>query len=228
MTRKPGRPPNLSSKADRASLDRFRQVVAVEVERIGCDMSELDEILRGIPYRHALSRNAYAAPPRWIEVQILETLRNEPTRRLPSAGPGKEVKGDIQLCYVSSATRFIGKSELLELLDASRERNSKLGVTGVLLYRAGTFMQILEGPESIVDRVFAKITRDARHRGMLTLLRRQVKERAFADWSMAYREMSDGESGELLDAGKRTDALDKASLPPLVGTLIAEFKRINR
>ena len=56
----------------------------------------------------------------------------------------------FHLVYVSSAVRPFSKSELVELLNVTRDNNSRLGVTGMLLYRDGNFMQVLEGGEPVV------------------------------------------------------------------------------
>lgn len=136
--------------------------------------------------------------------------------------PSKE----IILCYVSSATEEFCDSKLLKMLEKSRDNNSAVGVTGVLLHRKGTFMQILEGPETAVDRIFSRIMNDSRHTGVLKLLRREVSERAFRDWSMGFRELSESQAREIQTASSCPHP--KEELPRLVEKLVSEFKRINR
>jgi len=43
------------------------------------------------------------------------------------------------LLYVSTATHLMEDSELLDLLEESREKNKRLSITGMLLYCEGTF-----------------------------------------------------------------------------------------
>ena len=50
----------------------------------------------------------------------------------------------VSLSYVSSAVRKLDDHELLEVLRVARKNNERLGVTGMLLYHDGNFMQILE------------------------------------------------------------------------------------
>ena len=50
-----------------------------------------------------------------------------------------------QLIYLSSATEMFTKEKLLALLEQSRPNNARLGITGILLYSNGNFMQTLEG-----------------------------------------------------------------------------------
>ena len=58
--------------------------------------------------------------------------------------------GLITVAYVSSATHLMTEDELAAILDVSRERNARDGITGLLLYSDGDFIQVLEGPEAPV------------------------------------------------------------------------------
>jgi hypothetical protein len=94
------------------------------------------------------------------------------------------------LVYVSSAVRPFSPSELTDLLAKCHENNAKLGITGMLLYKDGNFMQVLEGEEEAVRTLYAKIGHDPRHRGLLTLLQGPLAERQFPDWSMGFRDLN--------------------------------------
>ena len=91
-----------------------------------------------------------------------------------------------QLVYSSVETVEFDEESLLELLGLARTKNSKLGVTGMLLYAEGTFLQVLEGEEDVVEALFAKIERDPRHTDTRLLLRTDVEEPSFGDWSMGF------------------------------------------
>jgi hypothetical protein len=54
------------------------------------------------------------------------------------------VRAIFHLVYFSSATKECTKPELQKLLDEARKKNTKLGVTGMLLYKDGNFMQVLK------------------------------------------------------------------------------------
>lgn len=97
---------------------------------------------------------------------------------------------DLQaLVYVSSATRLLSADELKHLLECARERNATEKVTGVLLYSHGKFMQYLEGPEAGLNKVYDVIKADAKHEGIIELVRESIASREFADWSMAFRDI---------------------------------------
>jgi hypothetical protein len=97
----------------------------------------------------------------------------------------------FSLVYVSSAAREFSERDLVELLERSRAKNQRLGITGMLLYKDGNFIQALEGQAEAVDGLFTVIRRDPRHRDVIRLVRREIKEREFADWSMGFRNLSD-------------------------------------
>jgi hypothetical protein len=81
------------------------------------------------------------------------------------------------------------KDELTALLEKSRENNIALGITGILLYKDGNFMQALEGDEETVRALSSKIAQDPRHRGFIQLYSRSIKERSFADWAMGFYDL---------------------------------------
>jgi hypothetical protein len=97
----------------------------------------------------------------------------------------------FHLVYVSSAVKPFSKAELVELLKEARENNERLDVTGMLLYRDGNFMQVLEGEEPVVRDLYAKIERDPRHEGGIILLEETLKRRQFGEWSMGFRDLND-------------------------------------
>ena len=97
----------------------------------------------------------------------------------------------LSLIYVSSATELLSPEQLLSLLETSRRNNNRDGITGMLLYKDGNFMQALEGEENTIHRLHAKILRDTRHGGVLTLLEKVIPERQFGGWSMGFQNLAD-------------------------------------
>ena len=91
-----------------------------------------------------------------------------------------------QLVYASAATHSMDEEELAQILGSARENNGALGITGMLLYHEGSFLQVLEGEKSAVEALFAKIEKDERHTETLVLLRADVEERSFRRWSMGF------------------------------------------
>ena len=84
-------------------------------------------------------------------------------------------------------------SQVEQILVSARTNNSKVGVTGALLFNEGLFAQVLEGPIDEVERIFEKIQRDQRHSDVTVLQSGMAESRSFPDWSMAFTSTS-GES----------------------------------
>lgn len=89
-----------------------------------------------------------------------------------------------QVVYASRARVVCDAAFLGGLLEKARAHNASVGVSGVLLYHAGAFLQVLEGPPDAVATLYAKIERDKRHDRVIILQRRLVSERSFGEWSM--------------------------------------------
>lgn len=96
-----------------------------------------------------------------------------------------------QLIYVSSATRELSDSELDEILDVSLRLNQPKEITGMLLYSRGSFMQVLEGEQAVVEETYARICRDVRHHGVIQLMNEPVPAREFASWRMGFRRLTE-------------------------------------
>ncbi|MGD0961733.1 MAG: BLUF domain-containing protein [Methylomonas sp.] len=97
----------------------------------------------------------------------------------------------IYLIYISSASKRFSEDELVDLLSKSREKNTKLGVTGMLLYKDGNFLQVLEGEETAVMKLFGAIKANSNHQGVTILDKGELAERQFGDWSMGFRNLND-------------------------------------
>jgi hypothetical protein len=95
------------------------------------------------------------------------------------------------LVYVSSATTAFSDADLATLLEKSQRANALRDISGMLLYRDGNFMQLLEGEKHAVDALFKKIALDSRHAGAIMMLSGDVETRSFPDWSMAFRNLND-------------------------------------
>lgn len=97
----------------------------------------------------------------------------------------------FSLVYASEATAALTDQQLDALLAVSRANNARAGVTGMLLYKEGTFMQALEGDERTVRKAFRRIGRDNRHTGVRLLSAKEVPVRQFGEWTMGYRRVSE-------------------------------------
>ena len=88
--------------------------------------------------------------------------------------------------YLSSAVGLFSVLGMRQLLTKCRANNSRLGVTGILLYNFGNFFQILEGDDDKVTMVYQKICHDPRHQGIIQLFNEPVEKKSFPDWSIGF------------------------------------------
>ncbi|MBK8479463.1 MAG: BLUF domain-containing protein [Opitutaceae bacterium] len=100
----------------------------------------------------------------------------------------------IQLAYVSSSVGLFSSADLASILSVSREKNRRLGITGMLVYKEGNVLQILEGERTAVVALFTTICKDRRHDGVIKLYQRQIAERDF-EWSLGSQDLSAQELG---------------------------------
>ena len=99
----------------------------------------------------------------------------------------------LSLIYVSTSVKLLNDEELLDILKISRENNSSKDVTGLLLYKGGNFMQVLEGPDEAVEALYEKIKADPRHKDVNVLSREQISARQFPAWEMAFQNLDNPE-----------------------------------
>ena len=96
----------------------------------------------------------------------------------------------IQLAYVSTATRLMSTESLTELLDQARLFNGDHDITGMLLYKDRSFLQVLEGEEDVLVPLYDRIRRDQRHEKVKTLYMRDVPARDFPNWTMGFKNLN--------------------------------------
>jgi hypothetical protein len=90
----------------------------------------------------------------------------------------------VRLLYASRAAHAMSEAELQAILRSSREHNPATGLTGLLCYSDGIFIQVLEGGRDAVNARYKAIVDDARHRDVIILSYEEIGERHFAGWSM--------------------------------------------
>ena len=103
----------------------------------------------------------------------------------------------VNLIYASFALELMSEAELLNVLTKSRDNNARLDITGMLLYRRGSFLQVLEGDKRVVDDLFKVIARDPRHYRITRLQERSVTKREFENWSMGFANLDSVDSATI-------------------------------
>ncbi|RZK90944.1 MAG: BLUF domain-containing protein [Hymenobacter sp.] len=90
------------------------------------------------------------------------------------------------IIYLSRATAPFSDEQLQALLEEARLHNAANELTGMLLYGNDQFLQVLEGERGRVQAIYERIGQDPRHHNVTLFADKQINERAFSGWSMAY------------------------------------------
>jgi len=97
----------------------------------------------------------------------------------------------IRVTYISQATEPLSADGLLGLLTQCHRNNTAKGLTGMLLFGNGTFLQSIEGERAIVDPLIERISQDPRHRNVNILRRDEITERQYSEWSMGFERVTE-------------------------------------
>lgn len=90
----------------------------------------------------------------------------------------------IQLIYRSLSSLSFSAEELTQFGRELSAKNQNLQVSGYLLYDGAYFLQVLEGEESSVDRIYSAVCKDLRHRNIVLLLRDPIPRTHFDGFRM--------------------------------------------
>ena len=91
----------------------------------------------------------------------------------------------VRLLYVSRAVDTTPVA-IEAILTQSRQHNPASGITGVLCYGGGIFLQAIEGGRSTVSELYGHIQRDVRHKDVELLAFEEITERRFGGWTMGH------------------------------------------
>ena len=89
----------------------------------------------------------------------------------------------VRLLY---ASRAVDPSPAVvnSILASARQHNQANGVTGILVYGGGIFMQAIEGGRQAISDLYGTIQRDTRHQDVVLLHYEEIVERRFSAWTM--------------------------------------------
>jgi hypothetical protein len=93
------------------------------------------------------------------------------------------------IIYASSAVVRLSQNQLLDLLKISRVNNEARSLSGMLLYRDGLYLQLLEGSRDEITKLLIKLRKDPRHTDIRVLRQGELRKRLFPEWSMAYKNL---------------------------------------
>ena len=126
----------------------------------------------------------------------------------------------VRLLYCSRAVDT--SAEAIEsILTQSRQHNAQLGITGILCYGDGIFLQCIEGGRMQVSDLFGSIQKDPRHKDVALLHYEEIFERRFGGWSMGQVNLSKINHAILLKYSEKPE-LDPYSVSGKVSLALLE------
>ena len=96
-------------------------------------------------------------------------------------------------------------AEVNDILTTSRANNERDGITGALMFNAGCFAQVLEGPLDVVEVAFERIQQDDRHSEVSLLAMEPIATRSFPNWAMGFVGLSDHDAARFADVATASD-----------------------
>jgi hypothetical protein len=126
----------------------------------------------------------------------------------------------VRLLYASRA--IDSNPDAIEaILNQSRNYNPTCGITGILCYGGGIFLQAIEGGRMPVSELYGHIQRDNRHKDVVLLHYEEITERRFGGWTMGQVNMSKINTNILLKYAEKPE-LDPYSVSGKVSLALLE------
>ena len=98
-----------------------------------------------------------------------------------------------QIIYTSAASPHLTAIVMRNIAIKARAQNEALGITGILLFKDGGILQVLEGEKDAVQSLYQKIASDSSHTNLTKLIDHAAKRREFPQWSMGFRMVEESE-----------------------------------
>jgi len=126
----------------------------------------------------------------------------------------------VRLLYASRAIDT-SPDAIEAILAQSRQHNPECGITGILCYGGGIFLQAIEGGRMAVSELYGHIQKDARHKDVVLLHYEEISERRFGGWTMGQVNMSRINASILLKYAEKPE-LDPYSVSGKVSLALLE------
>lgn len=123
-----------------------------------------------------------------------------------------------QIVYTSKATNKFNAVDLVEIVQVAARDNPSRDITGFLLFRNGTFMQLIEGPRENLMKLLDKLGSDPRHTDIRIEMDMPISQRHYPNWKMKRLPADSSEAVAELNAENATRGT--GSVPGCVGKFL--------
>ncbi|MBS0967243.1 diguanylate phosphodiesterase [Acetobacter okinawensis] len=107
------------------------------------------------------------------------------------------------LVYRSKKLVDFSELDFHDLNNSAQKKNIKNGITGVLLYDGNYFLQILEGDEEQILKLYHLICMDSRHHNFVKIIETQIPLRYFTNLGMTFFDIREKSRDELISEIKK-------------------------
>jgi hypothetical protein len=126
----------------------------------------------------------------------------------------------VRLLY-ASRVKDASPEAIDKILSQARNHNPGSGITGILCYGGGIFLQAIEGGRGPVNQLYGLIQKDPRHEQVELLYYEEISERRFGGWTMGQVNLSKLNTSILLKYSERPE-LDPYSVSGKVSLALLE------
>ncbi|MGX5173262.1 BLUF domain-containing protein [Aliikangiella sp. IMCC44653] len=95
-----------------------------------------------------------------------------------------------QYAYISLAIKDYSSVELTQMLKDFRASNEQHHISGLLIYCGQSFFQLFEGAPQATKQLWENIQADNRHQAVELVFNREVDNRMFFNWTMAFQQIA--------------------------------------
>ncbi len=127
----------------------------------------------------------------------------------------------VRLLYASRSVNPASSDLTESILAQSRSHNPAMGITGILCYGGGIFLQALEGGRMQISDLYGHIQKDARHKDVVLLHYEEISERRFGGWTMGQVNVANVNTSILLKYSEKPE-LDPYSVSGKVSLALLE------
>ena len=126
----------------------------------------------------------------------------------------------VRLLYASRAVDT-SPAAIEAILTQARQHNQGSGITGILCYGGGVFLQAIEGGRSAVNELYGHIQKHPRHKDVALLHYKKITERRFGGSTMSQVNLSKLNHSILLKYSEKPE-LDPYSVSGIVSLALLE------
>ena len=129
----------------------------------------------------------------------------------------------IRIVCVSTSEQLLSQDALLDILRTNAQNNERDQITGLLVYHNGDFLQVLEGPEGLIEQVMERVIVTSDKGAVNVLLQEEIEDRYFDRWTMSF---ATKENLAPEDQKHLSDFLERGELPELDDSAAMGFYQV--